>query len=77
MGSQIIEAIGSGLGLISNLAQEFLSGFTTLVWVPPTGSETTGSLTPVAIFCFVMLGVSISFAVVKLTLNMVRGNTGA
>lgn len=76
MGQQIISAITSGLGLISSLAQEFLSGFETLVWVPGTGGD-PGQLTPVAIFCFVMLGVSVSFSVVKLTLNLIRGNTGA
>lgn len=76
MGSAIIEAISSGLGLITYIAQEFLSGFTTLVWTTPEGA-TSGQLTPVAMFCFVMLGVSISFAVVKLVLNLIRGNTGA
>lgn len=75
MGAAIIEAIGSGLGLISQLAQEFLTGFTTLVWSTP--SSGTAGLTPVATFCFVMLGVSVSFSVVKLVLNLVRGNTGA
>lgn len=76
MGTQIIEAITSGLGLITDLASEFLSGFTTLVWVPPTGTETAGHLTPVAIFAFVMLGISVSFAVIKLVLNLIRGNSG-
>lgn len=76
MGAQIIEAISSGLGLIQDLAEEFLSGFTTLVWVPPTGSETAGHLTAVGTFAFVMLGVSVSFAVIKLVLNLLRGNTG-
>ena len=76
MGAEIISAISSGLGLITDLASEFLSGFTTLVWATPSGG-TTPQLTPVAIFCFVMLGVSISFSVVKLTLNLIRGNTGA
>lgn len=32
MGASIIEAIASGLGIIGNLASEFLTGFTTLFW---------------------------------------------
>lgn len=75
MGTAIVDAIGSGLGLISKLAEEFLDGFTTLVWATPQGG--TPGLTPVATFCFVMLGVSVSFACVKLVLNLIRGNTGA
>lgn len=77
MGSAIIQAITSGLGLIQNLAQEFLSGFSTLVWVAPSGTETAGHLTEFGTFAFVMLGVSITMAVIKLVLNIVRGNTGA
>ena len=74
MGEAIINAISSGLGLIAELADEFLTGFSTLIW---DATATTPGLTPVGTFCFVMLGVSISFAVVKLVLNLVRGNTGA
>lgn len=77
MGAVIIDAIESGLGLIGSLAEEFLDGFTKLIWIAPTGTETTGSLTTFGTFAFVMLGVSVSFAVVKLCLNLVRGNTGA
>lgn len=75
MGSEIITAITSGLGIIDDLAQEFLAGFETLVWVPAAG-ETAGHLTSVGVFAFVMLGVSVSFAVIKLCLNLLRGNTG-
>lgn len=75
-GQMIIDAIKSGLGLIGDLAQEFLEGFTTLIYVAPTGSG-TGSLTTFGIFAFVMLGVSVSFAVVKLCLNLLRSSTGA
>lgn len=75
MGEAIIQAIKSGLGLIGDLATEFLDGFTTLVWTPAT-SGTGGSLTPVAIFAFVMLGVSVSFAVVNKVLGLLRQNTG-
>lgn len=75
MGSAVIEAIESGLGLIQKLAEEFLSGFETLVWVPASG-ETAGHLTTVGTFAFVMLGVAVSFSVIKLVCNMLRGNTG-
>lgn len=75
MGSAIINAIKSGLGLIEDLASEFLSGFNTLVW-DPTAGEGAGALTTVGVFAFVMLGVSVSFAVIKLVLNLIRGNTG-
>ena len=75
MGSAIINAIKSGLGLIEDLASEFLSGFNTLVW-DPTAAEGAGALTTVGVFAFVMLGVSVSFAVIKLVLNLIRGNTG-
>lgn len=77
MGEAIINAIKSGLGLIGDLANEFLTGFTTLFWVEPSGSETVGHLTAFGTFALVMLGVAVSFAVVKLVLNIVRGNTGA
>lgn len=75
MGTEIINAIKSGLGLITDLASEFLSGFQTLVWVEAEG-QVAGHLTSVGIFAFVMLGVSVSFAVIKLVLNLLRGNTG-
>lgn len=75
MGSEIITSITSGLGIIDDLASEFLAGFETLVWVPAVG-ETAGHLTSVGVFAFVMLGVSVSFAVIKLCLNLLRGNTG-
>lgn len=76
MGAEIIQAIKSGLGLIKDLATEFLDGFETLVWVPADG-QVTGHLTTVGVFMFVMLGISVSFAIVKLILNLLRGNTGA
>lgn len=76
MGAAVIEAIQSGLGLIKTLAEEFLNGFETLVWVAPTGSDTVGHLTAIGTFGFVMLGVAVSFSVIKLVMNMLRGNTG-
>ena len=76
MGAEIINAIKSGLGLISDLASEFLEGFTTLFW-DTTLNSGTGGLTVFGVFALVMLGVSVSFAIVKLCLNIIRGNTGA
>jgi len=76
VGAEVINAVKSGLGLITDLANEFLSGFETLVWVPAEG-QVAGHLTSLGIFMFVMLGISVSFAVVKLILNILRGNTGA
>lgn len=75
MGTQIINAIKSGLGLIGDLASEFLTGFETLVW-DATAAEGAGALTSIGVFAFVMLGISVSFAVIKLVLNLIRGNTG-
>lgn len=76
MGNAIIDAIKSGLGLIADLATEFLTGFETLFW-DPTLNTGAGGLTTFGTFALIMLGVSVSFAVVKLILNIVRGNTGA
>lgn len=76
MGSEIINAIKSGLGLIGDLATEFLNGFTTLFW-DPTANSNAGALTTFGIFALVMLGVAVSFAIVKLVLNLIRSNTGA
>lgn len=75
MGTQIINAIKSGLGLIGDLASEFLTGFETLVW-DASASQGAGALTSIGVFAFVMLGISVSFAVIKLVLNLIRGNTG-
>lgn len=75
MGSAIIDAIKSGLGLISDLATEFLNGFTTLFWDSSAGQG--GALTTFGTFALIMLGISVSFAIVRLVLNLIRGNTGA
>lgn len=75
MGSAIISAIQSGLGLMSDLASEFLTGFTTLFW-DPTLNSNAGGLTAFGTFALVMLGISITFAVVALVLNVLRSNTG-
>lgn len=76
MGAAIIDAIKSGLGLIADLAEEFLTGFTTLFW-DATANQGAGALTAFGIFSLVMLGVAITFAVIKLVLNVLRSNTGA
>lgn len=71
MGSAIIEAIRSGLGLIADLAREFLTGFSTLFW-----DSTNNQLTSFGMFSLVMLGVAITFSVISLVLNVLRSNTG-
>lgn len=73
MGAAIIEAIQSGLGLMSDICKELLSGFTTLFW---NASDGSGSLTTLGMFSLIFLGISITFAVVKLALNLIRSNTG-
>ena len=75
MGSAIIEAITSGLGLISELATNFLTAFGTLFW-DTTLNEGAGGLTTFGIFCLVMLGISVAFAIVSLVFNLIKGNTG-
>ncbi len=76
MGTNVINAIKSGLGLIGDLAGEFMSGFSTLFW-DSTANQGAGALTDFATFALIMLGVAVSFAVVKLVLNIIRSNTGA
>lgn len=75
MGAAIIAAIQSGLGLISDLAEEFLTGFTTLFW-DASANTGAGALTVLGTFAMVMLGISITFGVVSLVLNLIRGNSG-
>lgn len=76
MGAAIINAIKSGLGLIGDLASEFLNGFSTLFW-DSTANQGAGSLTNFGTFSLVMLGVSVTFAVITLVMRVIRGNTGA
>jgi len=76
MGSAIIQAIKDGLGLIGELASEFLDGFTALFW-DATANQGAGALTTFSNFALVFLGVSITMAVIKLCLNVIRSNTGA
>lgn len=76
MGQAIIEAITSGLGLMEDIANEFLTGFSTLFW-DPTLNESAGGLTTFGTFALIFLGISITFMVVKLAMNIIRGKTGA
>lgn len=71
MGAAIIDAIESGLGLISTLASEFLAGFTALFW-----DSTNNALTVFGTYSLVFLGIAITMAVIKLCLNILRSNTG-
>lgn len=75
MGSAIIDAIKSGLGLMGDLASEFLTGFTTLFW-DATANSGAGALTVFGTYSLVMLGIAITFAVVSLVFNVLRSNTG-
>lgn len=68
-GGQIIGSIASGLGLIGHLTNEFLTGFTNLFWQ-------NESLTSFGGFALVMLGVSVSFGVIKLVLFIIRNKSG-
>lgn len=75
MASAIINAIKSGLGLIVDLAEEFMSGFSALFW-DATANSGAGALTDFATFALVFLGIAITMAVVKLCLSVIRGSTG-
>lgn len=75
MGAQIIDAIKSGLGLIGDLASEFLNGFSTLFW-DATANSGSGALTTFGLYSLVFLGVAITFSIIKLCLNLLRSNTG-
>ena len=75
MGSAIIQAIKDGLGLIGDLAEEFLDGFTALFW-DATANTGAGGLTTFGTYALVMLGIAITFAVISLVLNLFRGSTG-
>lgn len=80
MGSEMINAIKSGFGLIVDLSEMFVSGFETLVWVPATevgGVAVAGHLTSVAEYSLIFLGIAGCYACIKLVFNFLRGNTGA
>lgn len=75
MGTAILEAIKSGLGLMADLANEFLSGFTTLFW-DSTANSGAGALTVFGTYSLVMLGIAITFSVIALVFSTIRKNTG-
>ena len=75
MGSAIINAIKDGLGLIGDLASEFLEGFSTLIW-DATANTGAGGLTTFGTYAFVMLGIAVTFSVISLCLGLFRGNSG-
>lgn len=71
LGSSIIGGITDGLGLIPNLAEEFLKGFTALFY--DTEEET---LTNFGYFSCAFLGISITMAVINLAMYLIRKNSG-
>lgn len=76
MGSAIIDAIKGGLGLMGDITKEFMNGFSSLFW-DATANSNAGALTSFGVFALTMLGIGITFSVVKLVLNILRSNTGA
>ena len=76
MASAIIAAIQSGFSLLGDLAQNFLTAFTTLFW-DATANTGAGALTTFGNFALIMLSISIVFSVLMLAFNVLRSNTGA
>ena len=76
VGNTIVDSITAGLGLMNPISNEFLTGFSTLFW-DVTANSGAGGLTTFGNFALIFMGVSITFAVVKLALNLIRGKTGA
>lgn len=75
MGAAIIEAIRSGFSLIGDLAQNFLTAFTTLFW-DATANSGAGALTTFGTWSLIMLSIAIVFSVIMLAFNVLRSNTG-
>lgn len=75
MGAAIIEAIQSGFSLIGDLAQNFLTAFTTLFW-DATANSGAGALTTFGTWSLIMLSIAIVFSVIMLAFNVLRSNTG-
>ena len=75
MASAMIEAIKSGFSLLGELAQNFLTAFTTLFW-DATANSGAGALTTFGNWSLIMLSVAIVFAVLMLAFNLIRSNTG-
>lgn len=75
MGAAIIDAIKSGLGLIQDLAESFLTAFSTLFW-DATANSGAGALTSFGTFSLVFLGIAIVMTVLTLGYALIRSNTG-
>lgn len=73
MGTIIIDAIKSGLALVSELASAMNSGFNAL-FVDSTGN--TIALTNVGQFAFILLGLGIAVGLAKLLFQWVTGRHG-
>lgn len=71
-GNSIINSITSGLGLMGDITTNFKNGFSALIW-----NSEKNTLTTFGNFALIFLGVSITFAIVKLCLNLIRSKTGA
>lgn len=72
----LIEAITTGItALITPIAQGLQEGFMAFLYVDPTAEEKVVS--DVAIFLFVMLGVSIGVGLVWLAISLFRGKSRA
>lgn len=70
--TNVISSITSGLGLMGDITNNFKNGFSALIW-----NSEKNSLTTFGNFALIFLGVSITFAIVKLCLNLIRSKTGA
>ena len=75
MANAMIAAIESGFSLLGNLAQNFLTAFTTLFW-DATANSGAGELTTFGNWSLIMLSVAIIFSVLMLAFNLIRSNTG-
>lgn len=75
MGAEIINAIKSGFTLIGDLAENFLTAFTTLFW-DSTANQGAGALTTFGTWSLIMLSIAICFSVIMLAFNVLRSNTG-
>lgn len=71
-GDSITGSISSGLGLMEEITKQFGSGFGTLIW-----DSSKNSLTTFGNFSLIFLGVSITFAIVKLCMSLIRSKTGS
>lgn len=70
-GENILDPIKDGIGMADTLAENFLAGFTALFW-----DAEHSTLTNFGIYSLVFLGIAITMAVIKLSLSILRRNTG-